>query len=305
MGWDLFDELGFTLEIDGQMVSGPGLVRTGFEDMGAAEDHILESEMLHRCGPFCLGPLTFDPEAKGQKVCLSQGSRLAERTSSTFNNGIVFSSRPVIVLERVRLRVLKDVSIWQGAVRVGFTTVSPSARSLPLPSMAMPNLTDTPGHWAAPMDPSLCEAGTELEFWVSNGGTIYAKTGDRLFKLLNGVDLSQPLWAMIDIYGQTCSVLLLGSEKRGLLSTRKSCPAPEPLTLSYIQNHFSSVITDSHLSMEIPAGKSCIVCMGRNAEVTLPCGHECLCQYCVGRVCREFGSCPLCRQIISAGGGEG
>lgn len=142
---------------------------------------------------------------------LSQGCRLAERTGKTFRNGLVFISRPVKVQERILLRVEKDLMNCQGALRVGFTNVPPSARSQPLPDMAIPNLTDISGHWAAPVHESYCQAGSELEFWVSNGGSLYITSNNiRQHKLLTGVDLSKPLWAMIDIYGQTCSIFLLG-----------------------------------------------------------------------------------------------
>lgn len=159
----------------------------------------------------CLGPLTFHCNTMGAQVSLSEGGRLAQRTVHTFKNGLVFSSRPVKVRERIRLRVEKDAFIWHGALRVGFTTVSPANRRLPLPSMAVPNLTDRPGHWAGPVHESYCQEGSELEFWVSTGGTVYVRSNDGTrSKVQTGVDLSRQLWAMIDIYGQTCSVLLLG-----------------------------------------------------------------------------------------------
>ncbi|KAM9391972.1 E3 ubiquitin-protein ligase NEURL3-like [Pholidichthys leucotaenia] len=264
--------------------------------------------MPHKCNKRCLGPLTFHPKAKGEKVCLSQGDRLAERISSTFGNGIVFSSRPVQVMERICLRVLKDVSSWHGAIRLGFTTVPPSTRTLPLPSFAIPNLTDKPGHWAAPVDSSHCEAGSELEFWVSHSGEVYVKTETTVIKVLKRVDVNRPLWAMVDVYGQTCAVVLLGSEKCGVFSSRRSCPAPESFTLPYIEN-FSSVTAESPLTddddciscinMGSSEDKNCVVCMVKGARVTLPCGHRCLCKHCAIRVQLEFGTCPLCRHIIS------
>lgn len=129
----------------------------------------------------------------------------------TFRCGLVFSSRPVRVQERILLRVQKDSSNWNGALRVGFTNVSPMDRSLPLPELAIPNLTEIPGHWAAPVPESYCQAGSVLEFWVSYGGNLYVKSDNiGQHKLLTGVDLSRPLWAMMDIYGQTCSIFLLG-----------------------------------------------------------------------------------------------
>ncbi|XP_041793835.1 E3 ubiquitin-protein ligase NEURL3 isoform X2 [Chelmon rostratus] len=209
--------------------------------MAKEGDH-RDTERPHRCSMSCLGPLTFHSQAVGVKVRLSRGCLLAERSGGTFKHGLVFSSRPLKINERIRLRMEKDADHWHGAVRVGFTSTPPSARSLPLPTMAIPDLTDTPGHWAAPVHESYCQAGSELEFWVSYGGAIYITSSNtKQQKLLEGVDLSRPLWAMIDIYGKTRSIYLLGSEKRGLLCTRRSCPAPECLTSPDVKNHYSLI----------------------------------------------------------------
>lgn len=185
---------------------------------------------------------------------------------------------------------------------MGFTTVPPSVRSLPLPPMAIPNATDIPGHWAAPVPEDLCQAGSELEFWVSSSGTICFATNSGQRKLVKGVDVSRPLWAMIDVYGQTCSVLLLGSKKRHVLFTRRSCPAPECHPTPDADTYCSLVLDGN--SNELPANDSscmdCVVCMGSEARITLPCGHRCLCSHCAPRVFLEFGACPLCRQEFIA-----
>ncbi|KAF0033439.1 E3 ubiquitin-protein ligase NEURL3 [Scophthalmus maximus] len=272
----------------------------------------VSSEMSHKCGRLCLGPLTFHSEAVGDRVSLSHGCRLAERTGDTFKNGLLFSSRPVKPQEKIRLRVERESFLWHGALRVGFTNVPPSARARPLPCMAIPNLSDSPGHWAAPVHESYCQAGSELEFWVSCGGTIYVTSNNsRQQKLLTGVDLSLPLWVMIDIYGQTCSIFLLGSEKKGKITTSRSCPAPEHLPSPHIVNLKNAISgvsspcgnSDEYIccpDMEVAAGESCVVCMGSKATITLPCGHRCLCARCHPKVCQQFGTCPLCRHVISA-----
>ncbi|KAF1389726.1 hypothetical protein PFLUV_G00076470 [Perca fluviatilis] len=275
------------------------------------------SDAPPRCSLSCLGPLTFHPRATGDQVRLSQGCRLAERTGATFKNGLVFSSRPMKTQERLRLRVEKDSHNWHGALRVGFTNVPPTARSLPLPVMAIPNLTDEPGHWAVPVPESHCQVGSELQFWVSHGGSVYVSSSNtEAQKVLSGVDLSRPLWAMIDVYGQTRSIFLLGSEKRDLLRTRRSCPAPERLTSPDVDNHYSlSRVSrlcgnsDECISLlEVPAGggcvSDCVVCMEKQARITLPCGHLCLCNACASRVVEDFGTCPLCRHQIRAPSGE-
>ncbi|XP_060893801.1 E3 ubiquitin-protein ligase NEURL3-like [Labrus mixtus] len=270
-----------------------------------------ESETSHKCGWSCLGPLTFHSQTVGDKVRLSHGYRTAERTRDTFKNGLVFSSRAIKPMEKIRLRVEKDVLNWHGGMRVGFTNVPPSSRSLPLPTMAIPNLTETPGHWAAPVHESFCNQGSEVEFWFTTGGSVYV-TGQNNSKqkLINGVDLCLPLWAMIDIYGNTCSLSLLGSKKVTWSMTRTSCPATELPTSSVINKNYK-INTDimghngnndetiSFLEVE-DQEDDCVVCLGKRARVTLPCGHRCLCIHCSPRYLQQFGSCPLCRHDIRA-----
>ncbi|KAL0979419.1 hypothetical protein UPYG_G00184830 [Umbra pygmaea] len=275
-----------------------------------------DSEARHICGPFCLGPLTFHQEAVGALVSLSQGARRADRTGGSFRYGLVFSSRPVRVCERVILQVEQCDLSWHGAMRVGFTSVPPNGRELP--SLAIPELTDTPGHWAAPVPEMPCLEGSKLQFWVSRSGTIYFKANGRQHKLLEGVDLSRRLWAMVDVYGQTCSVVLLGSKKKTLFGTRTSCPAPQrrtscatcqrktsanAITLVNVK-HYCDDSQRRHvvpslankLTSDYENKEDCAVCLSQEACIRLRCGHQCLCEQCATRVIQEFGTCPLCRQ---------
>ncbi|XP_040010153.1 E3 ubiquitin-protein ligase NEURL3 [Xiphias gladius] len=277
---------------------------------------VVASEASHWCSLFWLRPLSFHHQAKGDMVRLSQGCRLAERMGYTFRDSLVFSNRPLKVREKIRLRVEKDMFMWHGALRVGFTNVPPTARSLPLPCVAMPILTDAPGHWAAPVPESYCQPGSQLEFWVSRGGTMYVTSKNCMqHKLLTGVDLRKPLWAMIDIYGQTCSIFLLGSERRIGIFTQRSRPAPEHLTTPDVDIHCGSISdvsslngnsdeSISSLDTEGPADEDCVVCRGKKARITLPCGHQCLCKHCSPRVLQQFGFCPLCRYVIRAPSAE-
>nr|XP_061803955.1 E3 ubiquitin-protein ligase NEURL3-like [Nerophis lumbriciformis] len=254
------------------------------------------SDMSNACGILCLGPLTFHQSAVGDKVHLSQGYRHAKRDKNTFKNGLVFSSRPVRAQERIRLRIEAEAPKWNGAMRVGFTNVSPDSRSLPLPDFAIPNLTNTSGHWAARVSEALCKTGSELIFWVSRSGSIYvADQYGCKKKLLKGVILKKPLWAMIDIYGKTCSILLLGSKKRGFLSTRRSCET-SPMLYADTDSVISPLLNPTKDGEE---RTTCVACMNRQANVFLPCGHRCLCQKCLVRVIENFDTCPLCRCSIT------
>uniref|UniRef100_A0A3B5MCH5 Uncharacterized protein n=1 Tax=Xiphophorus couchianus TaxID=32473 RepID=A0A3B5MCH5_9TELE len=272
--------------------------------------------MTHSCDLQCLGPMTFHPKTVGHKIRLSEGGRRAQRAEDTFKGGVVFTSRPVRTHEKIRVLVEKHMLHWQGAMRVGFTNVPPLPRSLPLPPFSMPNLTQTSGHWAAPVHESYCQEGSVLEFWVSDDGYIYYKNNGNKQKLPVDVDVRKPLWAMIDVYGQTCSIFLLGSEKKDLLFKRTSCPALEPLIRrpsslkpdSTTHREKSDDCKDGEIltcfnfnASPLSADNRCVVCMTREADITLPCAHRCLCLGCTSRVLVQFGTCPLCRVKIDTG----
>ncbi|XP_077405690.1 E3 ubiquitin-protein ligase NEURL3-like [Vanacampus margaritifer] len=267
--------------------------------MAELEAPDVESKMSQICD--FLSPLTFHPRIVGDMVHLSQGCRHVKRSEGTFKNGLVFSNRPVSIEERIRLRVEADFPRWHGAMRVGFTTVSPDSRSLPLPRLAIPELTDTPGHWAAPVHERFCMAGSELEFWVSCSGSLWVsnESGYKC-KLLRGVELKHPIWAMFDVYGQTCSILLLGSEKRtGFFHRRSRQSLPSLVSVR------DSLTSDDDFAYLNPLdttdgeGKTCVVCLDQEANILLPCGHRCLCQACSIRVYAEFEMCPLCRHSLT------
>ncbi|XP_036385974.1 E3 ubiquitin-protein ligase NEURL3-like [Megalops cyprinoides] len=261
----------------------------------------------HSCGRGCLGPLAFHTVAVGARLSLSQGARRAERAKDTFQQGLAFSCRPVQVGERIRLRVERSDQHWEGALRLGFTSVLPSCASVP--AMALPGLTATPGSWVAPIPAVYAQLGMEVEFWVKACGRVFIEGSDRKrYLLLEGVDVRQELWAVIDVYGQTRAVQLLGS-KKGKFWVQRSCPVPPPARVSpgdsclcvyngrRCQPRHSSTSQQDPTSP--PAGwnqqEDCSVCLSENASVFLPCGHRCLCEPCAVRVTAEFTTCPLCR----------
>lgn len=163
----------------------------------------------HICGRACLGPLTFHPGAVGNKITLSHGNLRASRDLETFQNGLVFSSRPIGVKEKVTVKVERTLRAWEGAMRVGFTNVCPTTG--PLPSLAVPDLTSRPGYAALPVPTDDCTPGIMVTFWVASTGQLCFKTSTgKQGCVETSLDLSQPLWAIFDVYGQTTTMLLLG-----------------------------------------------------------------------------------------------
>ncbi|KAI5622047.1 E3 ubiquitin-protein ligase NEURL3 [Silurus asotus] len=261
------------------------------------------------CRNRCLGPLTFHPEFKGQRVELSAGDCRATRNLLTFRHGVTFSSRPIQINEKVHLCVERCVKAWHGALRIGFTTVPPC--STPIFSLAIPDLTIRPGFWATPVPENLCFPGTKLTFWVTSGGYLRFQIGDLYERAekMSQINTSKPIWAMIDLYGQTSTVCLLGSEKKFFCGKRRSCSAPiigaTEMNIGYDQvpEEMLWKRTISKIPDFIPPTVSdneelCVVCYSKTASIVLKCGHSCLCPQCAVRIINDFGTCPLCRQYI-------
>ncbi|XP_059906037.1 E3 ubiquitin-protein ligase NEURL3-like [Gadus macrocephalus] len=264
----------------------------------------------------CLGPLHFQ-SSDGSKLSLKAGCRYAERQKDTFQNALAFSNRPIAIEERIHVRVERCDQHWQGALRLGFTAISPSLFAWDDKlSIANPDGPRTGlGYWARQLPTCHTLPGAELCFWVNSRGVLMYRGPDHVKKeLFVGVDLGRPLWAMVDLYGQTRAVRMLGSKKKKIgFRTKKSCPATPPpaptdgdscLCVDRGQpckrpRQSPSTYTQPPNSPDSTSPEVCVVCLEDcAASVTLVCGHRCLCSSCANRIRAEFGTCPICRQSI-------
>ncbi|XP_043101942.1 uncharacterized protein LOC122349884 [Puntigrus tetrazona] len=170
------------------------------------------------CGSRCLGPMTFS--VTGRSVTLNQEGQLASRDTSSFMNGLAFLSRTVKVDEKLCICIEDRTSLWDGALRVGFTNICPGRRSLPPASI--PDLRDTRGYCVVPVPEDLCRCGVQLQFWINYAGMVIVQEigGEKYYLKAEELNLNDPLWAFIDLYGSTSAVRLLRS-RRG---SRTSCP---------------------------------------------------------------------------------
>uniref|UniRef100_A0A5F4VXF3 E3 ubiquitin-protein ligase NEURL3 n=1 Tax=Callithrix jacchus TaxID=9483 RepID=A0A5F4VXF3_CALJA len=165
--------------------------------------------------------LRFHAEAKGAQVRLDKRGCTAHRLA-TFHDGIVFSQRPVRRDERVALRVLREEHSWCGGLRVGFTRLDPALVSAPsLPPFVCPDLEEQSPTWAAVLPEGCALVGDVVRFWVDRRGRLFAKVnaGCRLL-LREGVPAGGPLWAVMDVYGTTKAIELLGEATVGTLQGR-------------------------------------------------------------------------------------
>lgn len=164
-----------------------------------------------QCGSLSSFPLLFHPSTKGSQIVMDMSQRTVKRQAS-FCNAITFSNRPIAVYEQVRLKITKKQCCWSGALRLGFTSKDPS-RINPdtLPKYACPDLVSQSGFWAKALPEELSNEGNIISFWVDKKGRVFYRINDSSPMLFfSGVHVSEPLWALIDIYGLTRGVQLLG-----------------------------------------------------------------------------------------------
>lgn len=110
------------------------------------------------------------------------------------------------------LQITKKQCCWSGALRIGFTSKDPS-RINPdsLPKYACPDLVSQSRFWAKALPEELSNEGNVISFWVDKKGRVFYRINDSSPMLFfSGVQVSEPLWALIDVYGLTRGIQLLG-----------------------------------------------------------------------------------------------
>lgn len=150
-------------------------------------------------------------------------SRRATRRNS-FCNGVTFTQRPIRLYEQVRLRLVAVRPGWSGALRFGFTVHDPSLMSpQDIPKYACPDLVTRPGYWAKALPENLALRDTVLAYWVDRHGRVFYSVNDGEPVLFHcGVAVGGPLWALIDVYGITDEVQLLGRSLSPAIGGRAS-----------------------------------------------------------------------------------
>ncbi|XP_037110562.1 E3 ubiquitin-protein ligase NEURL1 isoform X1 [Syngnathus acus] len=164
-------------------------------------------------GPLPASPLLFHPNAKGSQIVMDLAQKIVKRQGS-FCNAITFSNRPIALYEQVRLKITKKQCCWSGALRLGFTSKDP-CRINPdnLPKYACPDLVSQSGFWAKALPEEFANEGNVIAFWVDKKGRVFYRINESTPMLFfSGVRTTEPLWALIDVYGLTRGVQLLDSE---------------------------------------------------------------------------------------------
>ena len=156
-----------------------------------------------------VSPLFFH-ETHGQKVKISADMRTATRLRKR-HKGVCFSNRSINVNEQIIIEINDTTPFWDGVVRLGFTYFDPANMNKDeIPTDLSPETT-RPGYWAIELPETFVKKGNVLSFYVTPAGEVtYAMGGVEESVNFSGFDPNRPLWAVIDIYGHTTSVKIVG-----------------------------------------------------------------------------------------------
>ena len=155
-------------------------------------------------------PLEWHP-VHGDNIRLSEGRSLASRREG-FCRSVVFSQRPLQLGEKLWLRLVSvSQQGWRGGLRLGVSAVSPSQwTASSLPKYLCPDMTSRGGVWARAMPEKYAREGHVIFLCVkSTGQLVWGVNGKEKGVLVSGVDVSSPLWAVVDVYGSTNAVQLI------------------------------------------------------------------------------------------------
>ena len=152
------------------------------------------------------GPALTWHQVHGANIELSEDMSVARRQSS-YCQSIVFSGRPLAIGEKVWLRLLTvSEQVWRGGLRFGVSGVDPAhwSASSKLPKYLCPDMTSSYRVWARAMSDKYVQQGAVVFFSVkSTGDLVWGVDGREKGVLVSGVDISKPLWAVVDVYGST------------------------------------------------------------------------------------------------------
>lgn len=124
------------------------------------------------------------------------------------------------------MRFLEISSNWSGVIRFGFTYNDPTTLRYGLPKYACPDLTNKPGYWAKALAERFCERDTVLYYYVTAAGDVhFGINGEEKGIFFSGVETRGPLWALIDVYGNSTAIEFVDMRQQLNNSRRNIAPS--------------------------------------------------------------------------------
>ena len=176
----------------------------------------------------------------GDNILLTNNNTVATRRDS-FCKSVVFSQRPLMIGEKIFIRLLSvSEQGWKGGLRLGVSGVNPNTwTNSSLPKYLCPDLTNRGKVWARAMSEKYVRHGAVVFFSVkTSGDLVWGVDGKEKGVLVSGVDISSPVWAVVDVYGSTKSVKLLDpkSSLNNIISKKSVHEKKESCSMKVIHN---------------------------------------------------------------------
>lgn len=112
-----------------------------------------------------------------------------------------------LILLQICIKFLEISNNWSGVIRFGYTYNDPSSLRYGLPKYACPDLTNKPGYWAKALPESFCSQNAVLFYYVTSTGDVhFGINGEEKGIFFSGVETRGPLWALIDVYGNSTAI---------------------------------------------------------------------------------------------------
>lgn len=169
----------------------------------------------------------FHYRTRGRNIRFSNQQCVATRNDTEFCHGYAFTSRPLVLGERLVVQVLNTEPMYVGALALGLTSCDPatlSAEDLPEDS---DHLLDRPEYWVVSKDvASSPQPGDEIAFTVTHSGQVQMSKNGGPTSVVMHVDQSLQLWAFVDVYGSTQRVRMLNSRSATPSSPPRQRQAP-------------------------------------------------------------------------------
>ena len=146
----------------------------------------------------------------GCHVKMSADMRTATRVKGS-DKAVCFSNRPVVVRERIHVEILDTTDSLEEAMRIGFTHFNPAEMDeSQIPTAMWTRFKTRPGYWTTDVMQDIANKGNVFSFYATRaGGVTYQKSG-KVTITFNDFDPSPPMWAVIDVFGNTTSVKIVG-----------------------------------------------------------------------------------------------
>lgn len=155
----------------------------------------------------------FHPTGHGSSVQLSDGNCLATRCPASVSNAVVFSSRPLVANQKIRLELV-TTDDWSvaGTLRIGLTCVDPGGLTeADLPEYAFPDLAERRDFWVRTVDKYLGDRVPRcVTLCLTSEGTLmFGPDRETKVVLLRTLPVDKQVWLLVDVYGRTTGVRIV------------------------------------------------------------------------------------------------